>query len=267
MRLRQARTIAHPLGSLLEKLSMSFDTSQDLSQRNLQVFKLLDAEKIHKLNFTSVKHGFKKLDLRPGIHLSQDDWEMVSEGYVNMQGDLNVHTFDRLIRQQLDTYIQRNVSDGYAMSTTSPEIKAILGAIKIKLMERERRVAFLRASGSFTTKKPKPALQDLHARLTAMENEVEDIEQAMQVGLLHVRNLVMSTGRKRTMSARRTMNESANSSRSQATSAADMNQFGVLPCAMDSPNLDDPARKKFEISVFMDDYGIGVPSVSPVQSA
>eukprot|EP00961_Rhodomonas_salina_P237866 3214968-Rhodomonas_salina.1 len=68
-------TVKSPLEPLLESL-INFYTKDDLSNRINIMFQMLDTDESQSLSCAELNIGLRKLNLRPPIHLSADDFEV-----------------------------------------------------------------------------------------------------------------------------------------------------------------------------------------------
>mmetsp|Transcript_59682 Transcript_59682/g.122454 ORF Transcript_59682/g.122454 Transcript_59682/m.122454 type:complete len:990 (-) Transcript_59682:163-3132(-) len=100
------------LDPLLESLS-HYDTTEELSQRIEVLYDTLDGDDSGSLDFNELNLGLRRLKYNPPIHLSTDDFNMVTEGenLCNAQGELDRTSFEAVIRKQLERYAQHQTAN------------------------------------------------------------------------------------------------------------------------------------------------------------
>jgi len=137
-RQKKNRAVTHALDPLLESLCGTYDCTTDLSKRIFQVFLICDSEDQGYLTFDLMREGFRKLDLKPQVHLSREDYDSITEGFLeHAEGHVHVELFQKIFRRQINLYVQRTVADAVAMANAGPETAAMLSALKLILLSDE----------------------------------------------------------------------------------------------------------------------------------
>lgn len=93
-----------PLDPLLAQLTY-FDTSHDLAKRIEGIFKIMDDNDTGALDYTRMREGLARLRCTPAIHLTAEDWAVLSNG----RDALTFEDFERMVRRQLMPYVQRRI--------------------------------------------------------------------------------------------------------------------------------------------------------------
>jgi len=89
-----------------------FDTNADLSQRIKTLFQALDTDESKTLSFRELQSGLRKLNFKPRIRLSEDDFDVltISRTLCTASGEVDAISFERIMRHQLAVYVQRQVA-------------------------------------------------------------------------------------------------------------------------------------------------------------
>lgn len=121
--------VKSPLDPLLESLC-SFYTNDDLSQRIRDLFEMLDADESNSLSCEELNYGLRKLKFKPPIHLTMDDYEVITEGHMlcNNLGELDAESFELMVRCQLRQFVQMQASA--AMISADPVERSLLYVMK-----------------------------------------------------------------------------------------------------------------------------------------
>jgi len=100
-----------PLDPVLDTIA-HYGTAEDLTARIEALFQSLDVDESGKLSFREMWRGLQKLNFRPRIELTLDDFEALTDGgeLCNDKGELGSTQFEEMIRRQLQRYSQRNLA-------------------------------------------------------------------------------------------------------------------------------------------------------------
>eukprot|EP00292_Cryptomonas_paramecium_P020399 CAMPEP_0113689116 /NCGR_PEP_ID=MMETSP0038_2-20120614/16955_1 /TAXON_ID=2898 /ORGANISM="Cryptomonas paramecium" /LENGTH=178 /DNA_ID=CAMNT_0000610091 /DNA_START=232 /DNA_END=764 /DNA_ORIENTATION=+ /assembly_acc=CAM_ASM_000170 len=105
-----ASKLTSPLDPLLSRLAQ-FNSSSDLTQKIVDLFLLLDENESGSLSYEEIMMGLDNLE-GCAITLSLEDLDAITESKAlcNANGELDLQSFDRVIRNQLQLYVQRALS-------------------------------------------------------------------------------------------------------------------------------------------------------------
>ena len=98
-------THAGPIDPLLAEM-VDFKNFEDLSSKILKLYKMLDADNDGDLSYAEVKEGLAKIETKPKMQLSKEDFEAMTEGLCDPKGCISSSQFDNIIRKQLRDYAQ-----------------------------------------------------------------------------------------------------------------------------------------------------------------
>uniref|UniRef100_A0A7S0QNQ4 EF-hand domain-containing protein n=1 Tax=Cryptomonas curvata TaxID=233186 RepID=A0A7S0QNQ4_9CRYP len=131
--MRQGKNVAiSALDPILAALA-HFNTSQDLSNRVMTLFKVLDADDSKSLSYEELASGLKKLKVQPTIHLSEEDFHMISNQRLmcDHKGELSVTAFETIMRRQLKLFVQRQLAHAMGRTDENDPSGTILFVLKL----------------------------------------------------------------------------------------------------------------------------------------
>jgi hypothetical protein len=153
--------VLNDLDPLMEILHRHFNTDADLSSRIAGYWNIFDCDGNGSISFKQFISGLKKLPLSKRIEITEKKLEEMTRGVLTpnqqLEGKLDPGTFDRLMRQELFAFAQRNVavsmrpqhlgeierSFGWRKNVSLPLARLILqtehmlGAFKVVLLARQ----------------------------------------------------------------------------------------------------------------------------------
>ncbi|EKX31615.1 hypothetical protein GUITHDRAFT_122197 [Guillardia theta CCMP2712] len=150
----KASRISGVLDPLLVSIS-SFNDNVDLSSRIKQLYAMLDADGGGGLDFHELNAGLKQLPLPTPIHLTLDDYDIITEGgnLCKEDGEFDADQFQSMMKGELKRYAQRCVAN--AMSETErKEDHSILFMLKLLTM----------------------TVDEIHAGMKQMEKQQAEVE-------------------------------------------------------------------------------------------
>ena len=152
----------HGLDPVLEMLS-GYESDEDLKQRIEQLFRSLisdpDCQVLSAIDFTT-SLGRKRFRNCNRVYLSQEDFSALTHNgaLCDRNGCLTVESFEAIMRQELKTYIERQVSKELLMCSQTPSADtALLLAMKSLMSETaeiSRRLKAVEASVACRSTEP-----------------------------------------------------------------------------------------------------------------
>mmetsp|Transcript_4793 Transcript_4793/g.11449 ORF Transcript_4793/g.11449 Transcript_4793/m.11449 type:complete len:671 (-) Transcript_4793:272-2284(-) len=124
------------LEPLLMEMLKLFDTSEQLGRGIKKLFHHLDYNSTDTVSFEKMHQGAKKLQTTPQILVSQEDWKILTGDGANCDenGEMNIAHFEFMMRSQVKSYVQRNLTDIAAMHEEEIEQHIILTSLRLLLM-------------------------------------------------------------------------------------------------------------------------------------
>jgi len=124
------------LEPLLMEMLKLFDTSEQLGRGIKKLFHHIDYNDTNSINFEKMHQGLKKLQTTPQIIVSREDWKiLIGDGAnCNENGEMDIAHFEFMMRSQVKSYVQRNLTDIAAMHEEEIEQHIILTALRLLLM-------------------------------------------------------------------------------------------------------------------------------------
>uniref|UniRef100_A0A6U2GBZ5 Ion transport domain-containing protein n=1 Tax=Hemiselmis andersenii TaxID=464988 RepID=A0A6U2GBZ5_HEMAN len=124
------------LEPLLMEMLKLFDTSEQLGRGIKKLFHHLDYNNRGTITYEKMHQGAKKLQTTPQILVSKEDWKILIGDGANCDenGDMNIAHFEFMMRSQVKSYVQRNLTDIAAMHEEEIEQHIILTALRLLLM-------------------------------------------------------------------------------------------------------------------------------------
>jgi len=140
---RQQRNAASSsIDPLLGKLA-AFRTEEELESKIQILYRILDVDESQGLSYTELSEGLKKLNFSPGIHLSREDFDVITlKGALCDENDeLDVERFGQVIKYQLRLFVERNLSSamqGLALDEGGNDGCVVVSSLKMVMMQLNR---------------------------------------------------------------------------------------------------------------------------------
>ena len=108
-----ARAVSHlhfPLDPFLATL-MTCSTDEDLSAKIASVYECMDVDQSGAMSREELNAGLKLFSLEDSVHLSPEDWEIISEHgrFLNADGEMGPAGFEAMVIGQLRSYVNRKL--------------------------------------------------------------------------------------------------------------------------------------------------------------
>jgi hypothetical protein len=124
------------LEPLLMEMLKLFDTSEQLGRGIKKLFHHIDYNNTGTIDFEKMHQGVKKLETSPQIIMSREDWKILTGDGANCNenGEMNIAHFEFMMRSQVKSYVQRNLTDIAAMHEEEIEQHIVLTSLRLLLM-------------------------------------------------------------------------------------------------------------------------------------
>jgi len=95
------------------------------------------------LSYTELSEGLKKLNFTPGIHLSREDFDLITlkGAMCDEENELDVERFGQVMKHQLRLFVERNLSSamqGLALDEGGNDGCAVVSSLKMVMMQLNR---------------------------------------------------------------------------------------------------------------------------------
>ncbi len=116
--IKEYAKISGSLDPLIASFS-SFDSTDQLHLMITKLFNHLDVDSSNSLSFLEFKDGLEALDMRPALHVTEEDWnQFTGHGkFLDDTESLDIIRFEQCMREELKGYSQRIISHQMRQAT------------------------------------------------------------------------------------------------------------------------------------------------------
>jgi len=200
--------VEHPLDPLLAKLVLH-DSTEELSSGISVLFRTFDTSLNGTISREELSEGLRKLKTEQMIHLSEGDFEIMTVGLLDDEGELESVAFELMLRRELSNFIQRHMARQIELSgfhgrqdpTVLFALKKLMLSVDEKLYKTVTKATSLAHAGDMETYKktlpksmPQPWNEDLVGSLgnkvNALEARTQRMEDALRLQTTHMEALM-----------------------------------------------------------------------------
>uniref|UniRef100_A0A6U4UL80 EF-hand domain-containing protein n=1 Tax=Hemiselmis andersenii TaxID=464988 RepID=A0A6U4UL80_HEMAN len=200
--------VEHPLDPLLAKLVLH-DSSEELSSGIAVLFRTFDTSLNGTISREELSEGLRKLKTEQTIHLSEGDFESMTVGLLDDEGELEAVAFELMLRRELSNFIQRHMARQIELSgfhgrqdpTVLFALKKLMLSVDEKLYKTVTKVTTLAHAGDMESYKkslpmsmPQPWKEEVGgsmvSKVASLEERTRRIEDALRLQTGHMEALM-----------------------------------------------------------------------------